>query len=32
MTCVASSLDTLFHPVLHPRMGDVLRITQQKLA
>jgi CRP/FNR family transcriptional regulator, cyclic AMP receptor protein len=32
MTCVASSLATLFNPVLHPRMGDVLRITQQELA
>ncbi len=29
---VASSLATLFNPVLHPRMGDVLRITQQELA
>jgi CRP-like cAMP-binding protein len=26
------SLATLFNPVLHPRMGDVLRITQQELA
>jgi CRP/FNR family transcriptional regulator, cyclic AMP receptor protein len=29
---VASSLAMLFNPVLHPRMGDVLRITQQELA
>jgi CRP/FNR family transcriptional regulator, cyclic AMP receptor protein len=29
---VASSLAALFNPVLHPRMGDVLRITQQELA
>jgi CRP/FNR family transcriptional regulator, cyclic AMP receptor protein len=29
---VATSLVTLFNPVLHPRMGDVLRITQQELA
>jgi CRP/FNR family transcriptional regulator, cyclic AMP receptor protein len=29
---VASSLAALFNPVLHPRMGDVLRITQQEPA
>jgi CRP/FNR family transcriptional regulator, cyclic AMP receptor protein len=27
-----SSLTTLFNHVLHPRMGDMLRITQQELA
>ncbi len=29
---VASGLASMFNPVLHPRMGDVLRITQQELA
>ncbi len=29
---VAYSLASLFNPVLYPRMGDVLRITQQELA
>jgi CRP/FNR family transcriptional regulator, cyclic AMP receptor protein len=29
---VAASIAALFNPVLYPRMGDVLRITQQELA
>jgi CRP-like cAMP-binding protein len=31
-TKVARSLGALFHPVLYPGVGDLLRITQQELA
>ena len=31
-TKVARSLAALFHPVLYPGVGEVLRITQQELA